>query len=114
MPSNYELSLRGRWAAGLPYSDYRFPGMEGGAPMGDTVFYLSPRNKARYAPYSRWDLRLTKDFRMGRHPMQFYTEVWNMFNAPNFVMRDERTGIWKFFDANYPIPVLFLGMNFRW
>jgi hypothetical protein len=114
MPSHYLLSLRARYAAGLPYSEYRFPGLPGGKPMGDTAFYLSARNRARYAPYSRWDVRLAKDIRMGSHPMQFYTEVWNMFNTPNFVMRDGKTGQWKFLDANYPIPILFLGVNWRW
>lgn len=114
MPSNYLLSLRARYAAGLPYSDYRAPDLPGGTPMGDTVFYLSARNRARYAPYSRWDVRLAKDFRVWKHPMQFYTEVWNMFNSPNFIMRDVKTGQWKFWDANYPIPILFLGVNGRW
>ena len=114
MPSNYLLSLRARYAAGLPYSEYRSPYLPGDEAMGDTVFYLSPRNQARYAAYSRWDLRLAKEFSLGRRPMQFYTEVWNMFNSPNFIMRDGGTGRWKFFDANYPIPILFIGMNWRW
>jgi hypothetical protein len=114
MPSNYLLSLRARYAAGLPYSDYLYRGLPGSKPAGDTLFYLSPRDHARYAAYGRWDLRLAKEFRAGRHPMQFYTEVWNMFNSPNFIMRDARTGQWKFFDANYPIPILFMGIDWRW
>jgi hypothetical protein len=120
MPSHYLLSLRARYAAGLPYSDFQLPatGLNGSSgsrgSMGDTLFYLGPRNGARYAAYGRWDFRLAKEFSMGRHPMQFYTEVWNMFNTPNFIMRDGKSGQWKFVDANYPIPILFMGINWRW
>ncbi len=114
MPSNYELSLRGRYAAGLPYSEFRMPGFPGANAGGDTLFYLSPRNSARYAPYNRWDIRLSKEFRVFSHPMQSYMEIWNAFNTPNFIMKDQKSQQWKFFDANYPIPILFMGLNFRW
>jgi hypothetical protein len=114
MPSNYELSLRGRFAAGLPYTDYASPLTPGARDMGDTVFYLEPRNASRYVPYSRWDIRLSKDFSLFRHKMSSYMEIWNAFNTPNFIMQDQKTHQWKFFDANYPVPILFMGLSYRW
>lgn len=114
MPSNYELSIRGRYAAGLPYSEFKAPGFPGAEAGGDTAFYLGPRNGARFAPYSRWDIRLAKETTLFGHPFQSYMEIWNAFNTPNFIMRDQKTESWKFIDANYPIPILFLGMNWRW
>lgn len=126
MPSNYELALRARFASGLPYTDYSSldfgdGGVGGGFGNGnpwnsesDTLFQVGPRNGKRYAPYSRWDLRLTKDFHIRKHAMQSYFEIWNAFNTPNFIMSDSRTGNWKFVDLNYPIPILFLGLNYRW
>jgi hypothetical protein len=114
MPSNYELSLRARFAAGLPYTNFTSPIMPGAPEMGDTLFYLEPRNSSRYAPYSRWDIRLSKEFPFFGHPMSSYMEIWNAFNTPNFIMRDQKTQNWKFFDANYPIPILFMGLSYRW
>ncbi|MDB5047273.1 MAG: hypothetical protein JWO30_344 [Fibrobacteres bacterium] len=114
MPSNYELSLRGRFAAGLPYTDFKFPDLPGATVGGDTLFYVAPRNSSRYAPYSRWDIRLSKEFPVFGHPMTSYMEIWNAFNTPNFIMMDQKTEQWKFFDANYPIPILFLGLSYRY
>jgi hypothetical protein len=114
MPSNYELSIRARFAAGLPYTDYKIPDVPGASVGGDTLFYLAPRNTSRYAPYSRWDIRLSKEFPVFGHPMSSYMEIWNAFNTPNFIMRDQKTEQWKFIDANYPIPILFLGVSWRY
>ncbi len=114
MPSNYELSIRGRFAAGLPYTNFKFPDLPGSIVGADTLFYLAPRNTSRYAPYSRWDIRLSKEFPVFHHPMTSYMEIWNAFNTPNFIMRDQKTEQWKFFDANYPIPILFLGLSWRY
>jgi hypothetical protein len=75
---------------------------------------VGPRNGARYTPYARWDVRLSKEFRVMGHPMQSYFEIWNAFNTPNFMLSDARTKTWKFVDLNYPVPILFLGLNFRW
>ncbi len=113
MPSRYELSLRGRFAAGQPYTDYRVPGLPGSDAGTDTLFYLGPRNGARYAPYSRWDLRLSKETKVFGHALSSYMEIWNAFNSPNFIMRDEKTQNWKFIDGNFPIPILFLGLSYR-
>jgi hypothetical protein len=124
MPSNYELSLRARFASGPPYTDFRtrdIGGGLGGAVSGDpipddsdTLFVVGPRNGRRYSPYSRWDIRLSKDFEFLGGEMQSYFEIWNSFNTPNFIMSDVRSGRWKFVDLNYPIPIVFLGLNYRW
>ena len=113
MPSRYELSLRGRFAAGQPYTDFRAPGLPGSDAGADTLFYLGQRNGARYAPYSRWDIRLSKATKVFGHEMSSYMEIWNAFNTPNFIMRDQKTQNWKFIDGNYPIPILFLGLSYR-
>ncbi|MDB5104258.1 MAG: TonB family protein [Fibrobacteres bacterium] len=114
MPSNYELSLRGRFAAGLPYTNFSTPLLPGSTLGKDTLFYLEPRNSSRYVPYSRWDIRLSKEFPVFKHQMSSYMEIWNAFNTPNFIMQDQKTRNWKFFDANYPIPILFMGLSYRW
>ncbi|MDB5103738.1 MAG: TonB family protein [Fibrobacteres bacterium] len=125
LPDRYGLALRGRYAAGLPYTDYVSYGSEedglgsgfntgNGGPENDTVFYAGPRNGRRYSPYSRWDLRLSREFTAWGLPMESYFELWNSFNTPNFLLSDAGTRKWKFVDLNYPIPVLFLGISGRW
>jgi hypothetical protein len=125
LPNHFGLALRGRYAAGLPYTDYVAYGSatDGlGAGFGsqpadednDTVFYAGPRNGKRYSPYSRWDLRLSKEFPAWGRRMETYFELWNTFNSPNFLMTDSDTRKWKFVDLNYPIPILFLGISGRW
>jgi hypothetical protein len=122
--NRYELSLRGRYAAGLPYTGYterNRGGSEGDVPplnpsveKNDTLFHVDPKNSSRYSPYSRWDIRLSKEIPWRGHKQEAYFELWNAFNTPNFLMRDAKTEKWKFVDLNYPVPVLFLGMSGRW
>jgi hypothetical protein len=126
LPNRFGLAIRGRWAAGLPYTDYtaysrgedgKIAGGFGVAPAdpaNDTLFHAGPRNGARYAPYSRWDLRLSREIPLRSHRLESYFEIWNLFNTPNFLMRDARTQQWKFVDLNYPFPILFLGISGRW
>lgn len=126
LPNRYGLSVRGRWAAGLPYTDYlAYGGQAGGDLAGgfnteptrpdyDTLFHAGPRNGARYSPYSRWDIRLSREWAMKRHSVESYFEIWNVFNTPNFLLRDAGTEDWKFVDLNYPIPILFVGISGRW
>ncbi len=126
LPNRFSLGVRARFAAGLPYTDYVAYG-EGGDGIGsgfttspgdtpnDTIFYAGPRNGKRYAPYSRWDFRLAREFPLRhRHKLEAYCELWNAFNSPNFLMSDSETRQWKFVDLNYPIPILFLGISGRW
>jgi hypothetical protein len=126
LPNRFNLAVRGRFAAGLPYTDYVAYGYGTdalgagfstpvGDPPSDTLFYAGPRNGKRYAPYSRWDLRLSRDIPLRhRHSLEAYCELWNAFNAPNFLLSDSETRKWKFVDMNYPIPILFLGISGRW
>lgn len=120
MPSQYALGTRLRYAAGQPYTPYSEDYVD---PLStsttssldsysDTLLWIGKRNSARYAPYLRFDLRISHDSKLWNHPFQTYFEVWNAWNNPNFVMRDQETGLFKFADLNYPIPVLFFGM--RW
>jgi hypothetical protein len=106
--------LRGHISAGQPYTDYRVPDLPGSEAYGDTLFSLGPRNAVRYSAYSRWDIRLSKEIKFFGHDMSSYMEIWNAFNTPNFILRDGKTENWKFFDGNYPIPILFLGLSYRW
>lgn len=124
-PNRFALALRGRYAAGLPYTDYVSYGWNANGvgagfnsvppdPGNDTLFSSGPRNAARYSPYARWDLRLSRETPIGRHKLETYFELWNAFNSPNFLMTDSKTRQWKFVDLNYPFPILFLGISGRW
>ena len=125
LPNRYALSLRAKFAAGLPYTDYVDYGSgndkigSGFAttptdPKNDTLFYSGPKNGKRYSPYSRWDIRLSREFPAWGHKMEAYFELWNAFNDPNFLLTDAQTKTWKFVDLNYPVPILFLGISGRW
>ncbi|MDQ3002109.1 MAG: Plug domain-containing protein [Fibrobacterota bacterium] len=125
LPNRFGLALRGRYAAGLPYTSYVSYGWAADgagagfmstptSPDNDTLFSSGPRNGARYSPYARWDLRLSREIPIGRHKLESYFELWNAFNSPNFLMTDSRSREWKFVDLNYPIPILFLGISGRW
>ena len=125
LPNRFAFAMRARFAAGLPYTDYVSIGGNGedlGGGFGtkvdgpiDTVFSSGQRNGARYSPYSRWDLRLSREYPVGRrHRIETYFELWNAFNTPNFLLSDARTKEWKFVDLNYPFPILFLGVSGRW
>ncbi len=120
MPSNYALGTRLRYAAGQAYTPYSdqvndpvsfSTGTESDG-VSDTLLWIGKRNSARYAPYLRFDLRISHDTKLWNHPCQTYFEIWNAWNDPNFIMRDQETGKFKFTELNYPIPVLFFGM--RW
>jgi hypothetical protein len=106
----YEASLRARYAAGLPYTEFQTEMEE----SSDTLLYIGPRNEKRYSPYSRVDFRLTRSSTVFGHPFHTYFGIWNFFNRPNFLLRDRKTKEIKFFDYNIPVPVIFLGMDFRW
>jgi hypothetical protein len=127
LPNRFGLALRGRYAAGLPYTKYVAYQARGSSqeigngfseapadPENDTALYVGRRNGGRYAAYSRWDLRLSREFPAWGHKMEAYFELWNAFNTPNFLMRDDVTEKWKFVDLNYPIPILFVGLSGRW
>lgn len=124
LPNRFAIGVRARYAAGLPYTDYASYGYSGeGLGAGfttrpsdtanDTTFWAGPRNGARYAPYARWDLRISRKHLAWGGRFESYFEIWNAFNTPNFLMSDAVTRQWKFVDVNYPIPILFLGLSAR-
>lgn len=123
LPERFAVAVRARYAAGLPYTDYATYGYAADGigtgfssradTAGDTVFWAGPRNGARYAPYARWDLRVSRKHLAWGGRFESYFEIWNAFNTPNFLMTDAGTRQWKFVDVNYPIPILFLGLSAR-
>ncbi len=108
--SPYEFSIRARYAAGLPYTNFN----TGSNESSDTLLYIGPKNEERYMSYQRVDIRLTKSSTLFGHPYQWYFAVWNFFNRPNFMLRDKETEQARFINFNIPFPVIFYGMNFRW
>lgn len=109
----YDLSFRTKWAAGLPYTGFNMPGITDNT-ESDTLIAVGPKNGRRYQPYTRTDLRLTKHSKLWKHPFETYLGIWNFYNKPNFLLRDSKTGSLKFWDPNFPFPIIFLGANFRW
>ena len=108
--SGYELSIRARYAAGLPYTDFKSEFNED----SDTLLYIGPMNEKRYMAYQRVDIRLTKTTTLFGHPLTRYFAVWNLFNRPNFLLRDSKSEAVKFFNYNIPFPMIFYGITFRW
>jgi hypothetical protein len=108
MPSQYDISLSYRWAMGQPYTPYTgtLDGKDGLAPI-----LVGARNSGRLAPYSRLDLRLTRNTRWFNAPVKAYLEVWNSMNDPNYFARDVNTGELKSAQLNWPFPLLFLGLS---
>jgi hypothetical protein len=108
MPSKYSLDLRYAAWAGQPYTSWR--NVDGNS---DTLAVVGPRNGERYAPYQRLDIRLSKETTFFRRPAKTYIEVWNAWNDPNMLMRDDKTGAIKLFDLNMPFPIVFWGAEVR-
>jgi hypothetical protein len=105
LPRAYEISLRTRYMSGIPYTDVKFT---------DESFYIGPYNAERYAAYLRFDFRISKAFRVAGHKCRWYTELWNAFNTPNAFLRDRESDYIKSIDMNFPVPVLFMGIDFAW
>jgi hypothetical protein len=107
-----ELAIRGKWAAGLPYTDFKIREFNPELEKTDTLFVVKKRHGRRYVHYSRADIRLTRHGKLAGRPFQTYLGIWNIMNRPNFLLRDSKTDRIRFFDLSYPIPIIFLGM--RW
>jgi len=78
------------------------------------LMVVEQKNNRYYSPYFKGDIRLEKNSKFFGHPTMFFFEVWNATNEPNFILTDSKTGAIKFFDLNYPFPIVFLGYEFRW
>lgn len=107
IPRNYELALTYRWAMGQPYTSYSGTMDEKGLGSID----VGARNEGRLAPYSRLDIRLSRNFRRWGGNFKTYIEVWNAMNEPNYFARDNETGQLKSAQLNFPFPVVFLGLS---
>ncbi len=119
MPSRYSLDLRYAAWAGQPYTSWRnvdgstWDAATGRYVQNDTMAVVGPRNGERYAPYQRLDIRLSKETTFFGRPAKTYMEVWNAWNDPNMLMRDDKTGAIKLFDLNMPFPIVFWGAEVR-
>ncbi|HLP43066.1 MAG TPA: hypothetical protein VK465_16285, partial [Fibrobacteria bacterium] len=108
MPSKFELGLTYRWALGQPYTPYS--GTHDGTGSLEPVI-VGARNSGRLAPFSRLDLRLTRDMVVSGANLKAYVEVWNSMNDPNYFGRDYRSGELKSAQLNWPFPLFFLGIS---
>jgi hypothetical protein len=106
-PGNYDISFTYRWALGQSYTPYT--GTLDGKGTHDPIS-VGARNSGRLAPYSRLDIRLSRNARWGDTDFKAYLEVWNSMNNPNYFARDDHTGQLKSAQLNWPFPLLFLGV----
>jgi hypothetical protein len=107
-PGAYDISMTYRWALGQPYTPYS--GNGDGRGSFESVL-VGARNSGRLSPYSRLDLRLTRNGHWRGGEFKAYLEVWNSMNSPNYFGRDHTTGQLKSAQLNWPFPVFFLGIS---
>ncbi len=106
IPGNFDIAFTYRWALGQPYTPYTGD-ME--ATNALQPIAVGARNSGRLAPYSRLDIRLTRNARWYKRDFKIYLEVWNSMNDPNYFARDQSTGQLKSAQLNWPFPLFFLG-----
>jgi hypothetical protein len=110
----WELSLRYAALGGNPYTPSNlWQQIFDNDHKSDTTLWIGSRNSANLAPYQRLDLRLQRESRMFGFPSTFYYEIWNAFNDPNFLLRDGKTGQFRWIQWNVPVPTVFLGLEVR-
>lgn len=109
----WEISLRYAAQAGNPYTPSSLWGQMFDGDDSDSVMWIGKRNSARLAPYQRLDLRVARESRMFGFPATFYYEMWNAFNDPNMILRDNESGQFRWVHLNVPFPTVFLGMEVR-
>lgn len=115
LPSNWEYSLRIDHSAGLAYTGFtNYEDLFEMLSSRDTLFVIERKNNRRYMPTTRLDMRLERNSQLFGHPFKTYFEIWNMFNSPNFILRDSESGALKWFTFSYPFPVIFSGIEFHW
>jgi len=117
MPGDWEFSVRYTYTGGMVYTgyhDYSYRYEDNEAQLGDTLFTIERKNNRRYSPYARLDFRLERNHTLFGHPAVTYFEVWNALNTPNFLLTDSETGKLKFYDASYPLPIFYSGIEWRW
>lgn len=110
----WELSLRYAALGGNPYTPSNlWQQVFDDDHESDTTLWIGRRNSANLAPYQRLDLRLQRETRMFGFPSTIYYEIWNAFNDPNFLLRDNATGQFRWIQWNVPVPTIFLGLEVR-
>lgn len=114
MPSEWELSIRYTYTGGMAYTGYDDRSTNEENAIGDTLFVVERKNNRNYSAYTRIDLRLEKNYTIFGHPAMSYFEVWNAFNSANFLLTDSETGKLRYMDANYPVPIFYSGLEWRW
>jgi hypothetical protein len=108
IPGGFDISFTYRWAMGQPYTPYS------GSMDGVGTYHpveVGARNSGRLSPYSRLDMRLTRNARWWNRDFKAYLEVWNSMNNPNYFARDNSTGELKSAQLNWPFPLFFLGVT---
>ena len=83
VPGNWGLSMVGHYGSGLPYT----PTDQNGNRLGE-------RNESRLPSSFTVDMRIKKDFRLGRndYKLGYFVEVDNLFNRKNVLNVYSRTG----------------------
>lgn len=117
LPSNWEMSLRIQKSAGLAYTG--FTSYENlfsidSDPNQDTVWVIERKNNKRYTSVTRFDMRFERNSKLFGRPFKSYFEIWNMFNDPNFLLIDNKSGNLKWFTFSYPFPIIFTGFEIRY
>jgi hypothetical protein len=108
IPGGFDMGFTFRWAMGQPYTPYtgNMDGLGSVSPLE-----VGARNSGRLSPYSRLDIRLTRNARFWNRDFKAYMEVWNSMNSPNYFARDNSTGQLKSASLNWPFPLFFLGVS---
>ncbi|MFP4242403.1 MAG: TonB-dependent receptor plug domain-containing protein [Chitinispirillaceae bacterium] len=104
LPRRYEFSVKYRYIYGMPYTPTRF--------TYDSLM-VADFNSGRLAPYQSLDFRFSKGFVTNHFKGHWYLEVWNSFNSPNMLRLDNSTKRLQGTRTNLPVPVIFLGVDFK-
>ncbi len=105
LPRKYEIAVKYRFMSGVPYTEF--------STKGDSALVIGPYNNKRYAPYHRFDFKISKGFELKHSSGHLYLEVWNPTNVPNFLLRDRKGGGAQSFAMNWPIPFIYLGIDLK-
>lgn len=112
----WEISLRYSAMGGNPYTPFKiWDSPYGGTSKwnADTLLWIGKRNSGTLAPYQRLDMRVSRESKVFGKPATFYYEIWNAFNDPNMILRDNETGEFRTVQLNIPFPTIFTGMEVR-
>ena len=106
LPRTYEVSVKYRYMSGLPYTSVMQDSTTGSTRVGTA-------DDSRYGAYQRLDFKFSKGFTLKNSKGHFYIEIWNAFNTPNFILTDSQTKQMIGFDANWPLTMLFVGIDYQ-